>query len=46
LQKSPYPFDWCFIGPAEENVHTPDEMVRKHDIHSTLLLYKGLMREL
>lgn len=46
LQRSPYPFDWCFIGPAEENVHTPDEKVHKHDIQSTLLLYKGLMREL
>ena len=23
LQASPYPFDWCFIGAPEDNVHTP-----------------------
>jgi putative aminopeptidase FrvX len=46
LQKQPYPIDWCFIGPPEENVHTPDEKVRKSDITENLKLYRYLMQEL
>jgi putative aminopeptidase FrvX len=46
LQNSPYPFDWCFIGAAEENVHTPDEKVHKEDIKSMVELYKFLMERL
>ena len=36
LQKSPYPFDWCFIGAPEDNVHSPDEKVHKKDIRKCL----------
>ena len=43
LQSSQYPFDWCFIGAPEDNVHTPDEKVHKHDIHNMVELYKYLM---
>lgn len=46
LQRSPYPFDWCFIGAAEDNVHTPDEKVHKKDIQSMIDLYKVLMQQL
>ena len=46
LQKQPYPIDWCFIGPPEENVHTPDEKVRKSDITENLKLYRYLMQKL
>jgi putative aminopeptidase FrvX len=46
LQNSPYPFDWCFIGAAEENVHTPDEKVHKDDIKSMVDLYRALMEKL
>jgi putative aminopeptidase FrvX len=46
LQTSPYPFDWCFVGAPEENVHTPDEKVHKADIDAMLKLYKCLMKEL
>ncbi len=46
LQNSPYPFDWCFVGAPESNVHSPDEKVHKKDIDSMLELYKVLMREL
>jgi putative aminopeptidase FrvX len=46
LQTSPYPFDWCFVGAPEENVHTPDEKVNKADIDSMLQLYQYLMKEL
>ncbi len=46
LQKSDLPIDWCFIGAAEDNVHTPDEKVFKKDIISMVELYRYLMSEL
>jgi len=46
LQNSPYPFDWCFIGAGETNVHTPNEEVHKTDIHAMVCLYKHLLNEL
>ncbi|MFN8142908.1 MAG: M20/M25/M40 family metallo-hydrolase [Bacteroidia bacterium] len=46
IQKQPYPIDWCFIGAAEENVHSPDEKVNKDDIHSMVEMYNYLMKVL
>ena len=46
IQQSPYPIDWCFIGAAEENVHTPAETVHKKDIQSMIALYTYLMEHL
>jgi putative aminopeptidase FrvX len=46
LQKQPYPIDWCFIGPPEENVHSPNEKVHKADISGNLALYRYLMLHL
>ncbi|MTI22146.1 M20/M25/M40 family metallo-hydrolase [Fulvivirga sp. RKSG066] len=46
LQHSPYPFDWCFIGAPEQNVHSPEETVHKKDILSMVDLYKELMAHL
>ncbi len=46
LQKSSLPIDWCFIGAAEDNVHTPDEKVFKSDIASMVALYNYLMTHL
>ncbi|MCO6499793.1 MAG: M20/M25/M40 family metallo-hydrolase [Vicingus serpentipes] len=46
LQKSPYPFDWCFIGAPEDNVHSPKEKVHKNDIQSMLEMYRYLMKHL
>lgn len=46
LQESPYPFDWCFVGAPEDNVHSPDEIVHKHDIASMISLYQELMKVL
>lgn len=46
LQKSSYPFDWCFIGAAEDFVHTPNEKVHKKDIESMVAAYTILMRQL
>lgn len=46
IQVSPYPVDWCFIGAAEENVHSPQEKVYKKDIHNMIALYGKLLKEL
>lgn len=46
LQRSPYPFDWCFIGAPEDNVHTPDEKVHKNDIKAMVDMYVYLMARL
>lgn len=46
LQMAEYPWDWCFIGAAEQFVHSPNEKVHKKDIESMLALYRTLMKEL
>lgn len=46
LQMAEYPWDWCFIGAAEEHVHSPDEKVHKKDVEGMIELYKVLMKEL
>jgi putative aminopeptidase FrvX len=46
LQRSPYPFDWCFVGAPELNPHTPLEKVHKGDIANMIQLYTCLMKEL
>ncbi|WP_422355712.1 M20/M25/M40 family metallo-hydrolase [Roseivirga pacifica] len=46
LQVSPYPFDWCFIGAPEDNVHSPDEIVHKKDIVCMIELYQRLLQKL
>ncbi|MFD2514533.1 M20/M25/M40 family metallo-hydrolase [Pontibacter locisalis] len=46
LQRSAYPWDWCFVGAPEDNVHTPDEIVHKKDIQSMVDLYRVLMEKL
>jgi putative aminopeptidase FrvX len=46
LQMSENMWDWCFIGAAEEHVHSPDEKVHKKDIAGMLKLYEVLMKEL
>jgi putative aminopeptidase FrvX len=46
LQKSPFPFDWCFIGAPEDHVHSADEKVHKADITSMIEMYKHLLNYL
>ena len=46
LQRSDYPWDWCFVGAPEDNVHSPDEKVYKKDILSMVSLYKELLKKL
>ena len=46
LQKSSFPFDWCFVGAPEDHVHSPDEKVHKKDIEAMVALYTYLMKHL
>ena len=46
LQKQPYPIDWCFIGAAEDFVHSPNEKVHKKDIEYMFGMYRFLMSSL
>ena len=46
LQMSSNPWDWCFVGAPEDNVHSPNEKVFKSDIDSMVKLYKVLMEKL
>ena len=46
LQSSPYPWEWIFVGAAENNVHSPDEIVHKDDIKAMTKLYMVLMENL
>lgn len=46
IQFSPYAIDWCFIGAAEDFVHTPNEKVSLEDLNSMIELYQYLMKEL
>jgi putative aminopeptidase FrvX len=46
LQHAAYPWDWCFIGAPEDNVHTPNEKVHLEDINNMVALYKLLLKEL
>ena len=43
LHRSSYPFQWCFIGAAEDNVHSPYEKVAIQDFEAMLNLYKKLL---
>lgn len=46
VQFSPYAIDWCFIGAAEDQVHSPDEKVSLLDLESMVHVYRYLMNEL
>lgn len=46
VQFSPYAIDWCFIGAAEDNVHTPDEKVSLTDLEAMLNIYPYLVEKL
>ena len=46
VQFSPYTIDWCFIGAAEDHVHSPDEKVSLRDLESMVQVYRYLLKEL
>lgn len=46
IQLSPYPIDWCFVGPAVDHVHTNREKISKYDLKTMILFYELLMENL
>lgn len=46
VQFSPYAIDWCFIGAAEDHVHTPNEKVSLSDLESMVRMYQFLIEKL
>ena len=46
LQRAHAPWDWCFVGAPEDNIHLPDEIVHKMDIENMVALYRVLMEKL
>lgn len=46
IQLSPYPIDWCFIGPPIENAHTDHERISRKDLKSMISFYQILMNQL
>jgi putative aminopeptidase FrvX len=46
IQQSPYPIDWCFIGAAEDGVHTPRERVSWVDLEAMIQMYRYLLKTL
>jgi putative aminopeptidase FrvX len=46
IQFSPYAIDWCFIGAAEDHVHSPDEKVSLLDIEYMQKMYAYLLKNL
>jgi len=46
VQFSPYAIDWCFVGAAEDHVHTPNEKVSLFDIECMIQMHRVLMEKL
>ena len=46
IQFSPYAMDWCFIGAAEDHVHSPNEKVSLKDLDAMIQVYRYLMHAL
>lgn len=46
LQKSNFPFDWCFVGAPESNAHTPKEKVYISDIVEMMKFYEIIMNKI
>jgi putative aminopeptidase FrvX len=42
IQLSPYPMDWCFIGPPSERAHSSKEVIANRDLESMIILYQVL----
>jgi putative aminopeptidase FrvX len=43
LQQSPYPLDWCFIGPPSENPHTSKESVHISDARNFVQVLSAVL---
>lgn len=46
VQFSPYALDWCFIGAAEDHVHSPNEKVSLKDFDAMIQMYRYLLNVL
>ncbi len=46
IHLSPYPIDWCFIGPPVEDVHSNSEKASISDIMEMMRLYQVLLEKL
>ncbi|NVK50084.1 MAG: aminopeptidase [Cyclobacteriaceae bacterium] len=46
IQFSSHAIDWCFVGAAEANVHSPDEKVSLIDISFMIEMHRYLMKNL
>lgn len=46
IQISPYPIDWCFIGPPIENAHSSREKISINDLKTMISFYQILMDQL
>jgi putative aminopeptidase FrvX len=46
IHMSPYPIDWCFVGPPVEEVHTQREKASVNDIVEMMKLYQILLEKL
>jgi len=46
IQKSPYPINWCFIGPAGYRIHSAREKIYIEDVRGMNDLYQALLDEL
>lgn len=46
VQQSPYTLDWCFIGAAEDGVHSPRERVSWADLDAMVQMYQYLLQAL
>jgi len=46
VQLSQWPLDWCFVGAAEENVHSPDEKLHEQDLLNMIMMLDYLIARL
>ena len=46
IHLSPYPIDWCFVGPPVEEVHSHKEKASKADIEEMKNIYRVIMEKL
>ena len=46
IERSGLPIDWCFVGPAQENPHSPHEAMQWSDLEATVALYTYLLHHL
>ncbi|HBH21872.1 MAG TPA: aminopeptidase [Cytophagales bacterium] len=46
IQKSPFPVDWCFIGPSQHRPHSASETVHEEDVKHAVEMYQYLLQML